>query len=149
MYLFNLALAHRVRFEERGSTDDLDAAVALGGRAVDGTAAGDIGLAMRLSTLGGALRQRFEHLGRVEDLVEADRLGRRPSLADPGDPTEPCTCRTALTLRTRASGLGRRHLAGRHLARAAVSAARDRPLLPTCQSRAGCGFTSAPDPAAT
>jgi hypothetical protein len=76
MYLSNLGIALRTRFERTGSQGDLNDAVAAEREAVAATPPDHPNRAMYLSNLGVTLRTRFERTGSQADLDDAVAAGR-------------------------------------------------------------------------
>ncbi|WP_367138958.1 CHAT domain-containing protein [Saccharothrix sp. HUAS TT1] len=75
--LSNLATLYDERFEATGAADDLDQAVELLRRAVDGWVGDPLSGATTSTNLGVALLRRFELAGVEADLAEAERCARR------------------------------------------------------------------------
>ncbi|MCX4529285.1 tetratricopeptide repeat protein [Streptomyces sp. NBC_01551] len=83
VYLNNLGLALRARFERLGAVADLDAAIDAGRKAVEATPTDHPKRAGRLINLVLVLRARFERLGVVADLDAAIKAGREAVEAAP------------------------------------------------------------------
>ena len=77
MYLSNLGVALRRRFDRTGALADLDEAITVGRQAVTLTPTDHPELGMYLSNLGIALQARFERRGAQVDLDEAITVGRQ------------------------------------------------------------------------
>jgi RNA polymerase sigma-70 factor (sigma-E family) len=85
MWLSNLGVALRVRFERTGEIVDLDSAIEVGRAAVAALPADHIDRAKAISNLGRALAERFERTGEIADLDSAIEAGRAAVAALPTD----------------------------------------------------------------
>lgn len=85
MYLGNISAVLRMAYERDRDLAVLDQAIAVGRQVVVDSRDGDIGEAMRIANLGVALRLRFEHVGELEDLDEAELWCRRAAASVPDD----------------------------------------------------------------
>ncbi|SMD18767.1 CHAT domain-containing protein [Kibdelosporangium aridum] len=77
VYLHNLSLALRLRFERAGTTEDLEHAIATSRRALETASGGDPNLSAYRHNLGMSLWLRFGRSQRREDLAEAIGIARR------------------------------------------------------------------------
>jgi tetratricopeptide (TPR) repeat protein len=85
VYLHNLGLALRLRYERGGSAADLESAIATCRLALDAAAGGDPNLSSYRHNLGMSLWLRYGHTNRAEDLAEAIGIARRGMAgAEPG-----------------------------------------------------------------
>jgi tetratricopeptide (TPR) repeat protein len=85
MWLSNLGVVLRTRFERTGNAADLDAAIEAGRAAADAIPADHPDRPAALSNLGVALRTRFERTPNAADLDAAIEAGRAAIFAAPAD----------------------------------------------------------------
>ncbi|MCE7011480.1 CHAT domain-containing tetratricopeptide repeat protein [Kibdelosporangium philippinense] len=77
VYLHNLSLALRLRFERAGTTDDLEHAIAMSRTVLETATGGDPNISAYRHNLGMSLWLRFGRSNRREDLAEAIGIARR------------------------------------------------------------------------